>query len=176
MERTVFVDPGKSRRRCRVRPEGAASTPLPAIILESDEKLSNPQVRQPSHSDDAIHRAVVWDDFIGRTCFRCVAARRSLLIQPKVSAIFVIVADVLINQSLQMASAQNDHMVEQISTAGGNPTLSNTVLPWTSETCPLGLDAEALYSVDDFLIEVCAAIEDQITECSASPLLNHIKC
>src|ERR1017187_4616320 len=60
LERTVFVDPGKSRRRCRVRPEGAASTPLPAIILESDEKLSNPQVRQPSHSDDAIHRAAVW--------------------------------------------------------------------------------------------------------------------
>jgi hypothetical protein len=116
------------------------------------------------------------DDFIARTCFRCVAARRSLLIQPKVSAIFVIVADVLINQTLQMASVQNDHMVEQFPAAVFNPALCNSVLPRTSETGPLGLDAEALYSVDDFLIEVCAAIEDQITECSASPLLNHIKC
>ena len=102
------------------------------------------------------------DDFIARTCFRCVAPRRSLLIQPKVSAIFVIVADVLINQTLQMASVQNDHMVEQFPAAVFNPALCNSVLPRTSETRPLGLDAEALYSVDDFLIEVCAAIEDQI--------------
>jgi hypothetical protein len=32
------------------------------------------------------------DDFIARACFRCAAASRNLLIQPKVSAIFVIQA------------------------------------------------------------------------------------
>jgi hypothetical protein len=90
--------------------------------------------------------------------------------------ILKVITDVFVHQASEMPFVHSNHMVEQISTAGGNPTLSNTVLPWTSETCPLGLDAEALYSVDDFLIEVCAAIEDQITECSASPLLNHIKC
>jgi hypothetical protein len=58
--RTAFVDPGKLRRRRRVRREDAAIKPLPAIILEPDEKSSNEQVRRPGYSDDAIHRAVVW--------------------------------------------------------------------------------------------------------------------
>src|ERR1017187_8817445 len=58
--RTAFVDPGKLRRRRRVRREDAAITPLPAIILEPDEKSSNEQVRRPGYSDDATHRAVVW--------------------------------------------------------------------------------------------------------------------
>src|ERR1035437_2533677 len=60
LERTVLVDPGKSRRLWRVRREGAASTLIPAIILNPGEEFSNPQVRRPSHSDDAIHRAVIW--------------------------------------------------------------------------------------------------------------------
>src|ERR1039458_6749786 len=53
--RTAFVDPGKLRRRRRVRREDAAIKPLPAIILEPDEKSSNEQVRRPGYSDDSIH-------------------------------------------------------------------------------------------------------------------------
>src|ERR1035437_7278340 len=60
LERMVFGDPRKSRKRCRMRHEGAASTPLRAIILETDGNHSNEQVRRPGYSDDAIHRAVVW--------------------------------------------------------------------------------------------------------------------
>ena len=43
-----------------MRRKDPAITPLPAIILETDDKSSNEQVRRPGHSDDAIHRAVVW--------------------------------------------------------------------------------------------------------------------
>src|SRR5271156_380920 len=43
-----------------------------------------------------------------------------------------------------------------------NPTLANPVLPWTSETGPLWLNAKALHCVDDFLIEARAAIKDQV--------------
>src|ERR1019366_3191974 len=79
------------------------------------------------------------DDCTARVCFLCVAARRSLLIQPKVSAIFVIVADVLIHQTLRMPLVQDDHTIEQITATVTDPALGNTVLPRASETGPLGL-------------------------------------
>jgi hypothetical protein len=49
-------------------------------------------------------------------------------------------------------------MVKQIPAAVAHPTLANPVLPWTSETGPLWLDAKALHCVDDFLIESRVAI------------------
>jgi hypothetical protein len=52
-------------------------------------------------------------------------------------SIFVVVKNVLVQQALQMPFIQHDHMVEQITTAAADPTLANTVLPWTSETGPL---------------------------------------
>ena len=77
-------------------------------------------------------------------------------------AIVVVVTDVLIQQAFQMPFIHNDHMVKQIAAAVANPTLGNTVLPWTLETGPLGLNAKALHCVDDFLIEARAAIKDQV--------------
>jgi len=56
-------------------------------------------------------------------------------------------------------------MVEQISAAVADPPFRNTILPRTSEADSLGLDAEALHSVDHFLIELCTAIEDQVIRC-----------
>jgi hypothetical protein len=53
-------------------------------------------------------------------------------------------------------------MVKQIAAAVANPTLGNTVLPWTLETGPLWSNAKALHCVDDFLIEARAAIKDQV--------------
>src|SRR5580658_1569742 len=77
-------------------------------------------------------------------------------------AIVLVVMDVLVHQPFQMPFIQHDHMVEQIAAAVANPTLGNTVLPWTSETGPLWLNAKALHGVDDFLIEARAAIKDQV--------------
>jgi hypothetical protein len=77
-------------------------------------------------------------------------------------AIVVVVTDVLIQQAFQMPFIHNDDMVKQIAAAVANPTLGNTVLPWTLETGPLGLNAKALHGVDDFLIEARAAIKDQV--------------
>src|SRR5450631_4336181 len=94
------------------------------------------------------------------------------------SPVLVIITNVSGHQAFQMPFIHNDHMVEQFLTAVFNPALRISVLAGTSETGPLWLDAEALYSVDDFLIEVCAAIEDQIArsrviwECLAQ-LLNY---
>ena len=41
----------------------------------------------------------------------------------------------------------------------------NALRDRTSEARPLGLDAEALHSVDDFIVEVRAAIRDQVFGC-----------
>ena len=87
--------------------------------------------------------------------------RRSLR-QREMSSIVVIIADVIIHQSLQVPFIENDHMVEQIAAAITDPALGNAVLPRTSEAGPIGLDAEALHCVDNLFIELCAAIKDQI--------------
>ena len=77
-----------------------------------------------------------------------------LLRQAKMRSVLVVVTDVLIHQAFQMPFIENDHMVEQIAAAVADPTLGNAVLPRTSEAGSLWLDAEALYGVDDFFIEV----------------------
>jgi hypothetical protein len=75
---------------------------------------------------------------------RFTAGRRSLR-QRKMRSVLVVVTDVLVHQAFQMPFIQNDRMVEQITAAVANPTLSDTVLPRASEAGPLGLDAEAFY-------------------------------
>jgi hypothetical protein len=55
------------------------------------------------------------------------------------------------------------YVVEQFSSAATNPSLGDSVLPRTPEAGTLGLDAEALYCVDHLVVEVCRAIEDQVT-------------
>ena len=93
----------------------------------------------------------------------CHATGRRFLRQCKMRPVFVIVTDVLIHQAFQMAFIENDHMVEQIASAVANPALGNAILPRTSITCPLGLDAKHLHRIDQFLVELRAAIKDQIT-------------
>jgi len=67
-------------------------------------------------------------------------------------SVVVIVTDVLIHQPFQMPFIQNDHMIEQITTAASDPAFGDTVLPGAAEAGALGLDAEALYCVDHFAI------------------------
>ena len=76
--------------------------------------------------------------------------------------ILVVVTDVLVHQTFQVAFVDNNHLVEQVPAAAADPARGDTVLPWTSEAGPLRLDAEALHRVDYFFIELCATIKDQI--------------
>ena len=77
-------------------------------------------------------------------------------------AILEIVEDVFVHQAFQMPPIENDHMVEQIPAAGAYPAFRNAVLPWTSEAGALGLNAETLHCFDHFIIELWAAIKDQV--------------
>ena len=49
--------------------------------------------------------------------------------QPKMRAVFVVVADVFREQTFQMAFIHRNHVIQQISTAAFNPTLRYTILP-----------------------------------------------
>ena len=114
------------------------------------------QAAEPGHYDDFASSLRVT---------HCYTTGRCFLRQREMSSIVVIIADVITHKALQMAFIQDDHMVEQIASAVANPSLGNAVLPWTSITRPLGLDAKHLHCVDQFLIELRAAIKDKITRC-----------
>src|ERR1017187_3219995 len=81
------------------------------------------------------------------------------------SAVVVIVADVIIHEASQMLLVQNDHMIEKVAAAVADPALGDAVLPWASETRSLRFDAETLYRLDDFFVELSTAIKDQVTRC-----------
>src|ERR1039458_6725184 len=76
--------------------------------------------------------------------------------------VLVVVTDVLVHQTFQMPLVQDDQMIEQITATVTDPALGDTVLPWTSEAGSFWLDAEGLQGVDDFFVEVRAAIKDQV--------------
>jgi hypothetical protein len=77
----------------------------------------------------------------------------------------VIVADVLIHEALQMPFIEHDHMVEQIAAAVSDPAFSDAILPRTAEAGSFRLNAKTFDGIDNFFIELCAAIEDQVLRC-----------
>src|ERR1700690_3603480 len=99
------------------------------------------------------------------TCTRallCFATRRRFLHQPEMRPVVVIVTDILVHQTLQMAFIHNNHMVEQITSAVADPALCDTVLPRTSEAGSIRLNAKALHGRDDFLVEVCTCASPKL--------------
>jgi len=58
---------------------------------------------------------------------------RRVFRQPQMRAVMVIVADILSHEPFQMPCVQNNHMIQQVSSAASYPALRNPVLPWTTE-------------------------------------------
>src|SRR3954465_8244881 len=94
--------------------------------------------------------------------FPCFTTGGRSLFQGEMSAILEIVEDEFVHQAFQMPPIENDHMVEQIPAAGAYPAFRNAVLPWTAEAGALGLNAETFHSFDHFIVELRAAIKDQV--------------
>jgi hypothetical protein len=67
------------------------------------------------------------------------------------------------NKLLRVALVEHNHIIEQVPAATANETLRYSVLPRALEAGSFGLDAEALDRVDDFVIEVRAAVEDDVS-------------
>ena len=74
----------------------------------------------------------------------------------------MIVTDVLVHQTSQMAFIQYDYMVEEVSSTTADPMLGNDILPRTSEAGSFGLDPEALHRSGDLCIEIRGAVENQV--------------
>jgi hypothetical protein len=67
-----------------------------------------------------------------------------------------------LNLLFEMSLLKHDDVIKQVSAAGANPTFGDSIPLWTAKTSPHRFDAEAPYRADNFLVEVGAAIEDQI--------------
>jgi hypothetical protein len=142
---------------------GFRSAPLPPVILSFDQGFGSSssgstivammQTAQPWHRNHFVTAAGI---------FVCFTTRRRSLFQREMGAILEIVEDVFVDQAFQMPPIENDHMVEQIPAADAYPAFRNAVLPWTTETGALGLNAETLHCFDHFIVELRAAIRDQV--------------
>src|ERR1700693_1761494 len=62
-------------------------------------------------------------------------AVRCSLLESKVRAIVMIVADIISEQTTQVALTQSDHVIQQVTPAAFNPTLRNSILPRTPQRC-----------------------------------------
>ena len=121
------------------------------------------RLMQPDGTDDASAKSRHgYDPATGIGTRRCLTTDGRLLRQRNMSSVLMIITGVFSHQALQMTFIQDGHMVEQIAAAVANPALGNAVLPRTSEAGPLGLDAEALYRVYHFVVELSAALEDEV--------------
>ena len=74
----------------------------------------------------------------------------------------MIVAHVFTQHAAEMPLVQKDHVVQEISSHGLNPPLSNPVLPRTSVRGPNNTYAHALERLDHVVAELAVAIADQI--------------
>jgi hypothetical protein len=78
------------------------------------------------------------------------------------SSVVAIITDAFLHQTLQIPFLENDPTVEQFSTTVPDPSLRDTVLPWIAEAGSLRLDTEAPRCFDHFIVQLCAAIKNQV--------------
>jgi len=76
--------------------------------------------------------------------------------------VVVVVADILLHQSAEMAFVQHDDMIEQVAATVPNPALSEAVLPRTLEARSLRLDVQGLDRAHNFMVEVRGPVKNQV--------------
>jgi hypothetical protein len=86
----------------------------------------------------------------------------SLLVQAEMSPVIVVVTNVLIHQPFQMPLIENDHMIEQITTATAYEALGHAILPRALEQSAHRLCAQDFCFPNDFCVEDGVTIVDQM--------------
>ena len=61
--------------------------------------------------------------------FATSSSSRGSLPQSKMSAIFMVIADIVGKQPFQVPLVERDHMIQEVSAAAFDPPLSNSILP-----------------------------------------------
>jgi len=111
-----------------------------------------------------VQSAESWhgDDLVcARRGQRCNSASGRVLPYPEVRPIFVVIVDVVFQQSSQVPLVQNDHVVERIPTHTSDPTLGDAVLPRTSKSRSDRFCAVLFDGRDDVSRELGIAVKDQ---------------
>lgn len=111
------------------------------------------QSAEPWHRNNLAGRARL---------FNRLPVRRSLLVQPKMSPVIVVIANILGHEPFEMALVERDHVVEQIATAGTNETFGNAVLPRTLDRGADSFHAKGSYRFHGFCAECCVSVENQV--------------
>ena len=75
--------------------------------------------------------------------------------------VLMIVADVLSHEPLQMPLVQNDHLIQQVSSATSNPTFRNPVLPRAPEGGAHGQASHLARERHHVIAELGVAVEQQ---------------
>ena len=76
-------------------------------------------------------------------------------------AVFVIVADIIGEQSFQMKFIQRNDVIQQVPSAVFDPTLRHAVLPGTLEGGPYRADIQSTNRCPDFQPIIPIPVEDQ---------------
>ena len=74
---------------------------------------------------------------------RCWPTRRRVLRESEVGPIFMVVAHILGQQPLEVLLIQDDHVVQQVSSATPDPALRHAVLPRTAKGSAGGVASQA---------------------------------
>ena len=82
--------------------------------------------------------------------------------QSKVRAVFMVIANIIREQTPQMRLVQGDNPVQKFVPTAFDPTLRNPVLPWTPKGGSHGIQLEGPYGGRDFRAVFCIAVKDQI--------------
>jgi hypothetical protein len=68
-----------------------------------------------------------------------------VLRESQVRPIFMVIAHILGQQPLEVLLVQDDHVIQQVSTATSDPALGDTVLPWAAKGSAGGLASQVSY-------------------------------
>jgi len=106
------------------------------------------------------------------------AAARSILAQPIVSAVRVVVGHVLAGETADVRFVQRDHVIETIPARASNPAFPGAVLPRTAHARSRRLYAGRLQEVEHLPAELSVAVQDDVAVTGGvrkrlSKLLNH---
>ena len=80
-----------------------------------------------------------------RMTYRCSPTCGRIFRESEVRPIFMVVANILGHQPLEVLLIQDDHVVQQVASTTSNPALSNTVLPRTAKASAGWLASDVPY-------------------------------
>jgi hypothetical protein len=89
-----------------------------------------------------------------------------ILVQSSVNAVLMIVADILVNQPLQVNLVKNDYVVQQFPAAGPRPAFRDAILPGTPIGSSNQLAAQISEHLRSFSLIPAVPIKDQVARCA----------